>query len=295
GRPHLHERGHQDERHPLLQRPAGPARGEGWRDVHQPLPRPHRRHRRRRHGTRPAARADLRQLRPADVGARREHPPSDARRSCGDCRSARGHPAAQGHPPAAQPPPHRERPRAVPRRRQEDPDGVIRAARAAWLLLAALSCVATPGSARAQEHGGGALTGSLLLRNTKSPDLGGALLADLWYVDGALRAGAVLGAALIKGDHDEASAFGPVGLSVAVASEPAPVGFSLRLRGGGWGGATGEGFRGGGFLAAGFHMEYALHPRLVLAAGMDACFLFGQGDTTVFAPGLSLVWLPGQD
>lgn len=170
-----------------------------------------------------------------------------------------------------------------------------RAGCAALALVATLSCVAPARSARADDHAGGALTGALLIRNTKPPDFGGALLADLWFVDGALRVGAVLGAAMLAGDHDEARALGPAGVSIAVASNPKPVGFSLRLRGGGWGGATGDGFRGGGFLAAAFHVEYAINPRILLSAGMDAWFLFGQGDTTVFAPGLSLVWLPRQD
>ena len=40
--------GHQDQRHAVLQRAASAAHGEGRRDVHQPVHRPHRRRRRRR-------------------------------------------------------------------------------------------------------------------------------------------------------------------------------------------------------------------------------------------------------
>jgi hypothetical protein len=142
-------------------------------------------------------------------------------------------------------------------------------------------------------RGAGALTGFVLLRNTKNPDLGGAALCDLWFTDGALRIGAALGLGFVSGAADEDRLFTPVGASLAVGSSPRPVGFALRLRGGGWTGATNGGFAGGGWLAAGFYIEYALDPRLAIAAGMDAWFLFGHGDTTIFAPGISLVWSAG--
>jgi hypothetical protein len=148
--------------------------------------------------------------------------------------------------------------------------------------------------ARADDAHGGALTAHALIGNSKEPELGGATLVDLWFVDGSLRVGAVAGLGFLGGDADESRVLGPFGASVAVASRPAPVGFSLRLRAGGWAGAMDQGFAGGGWLAAGFHIEYALDPRVALTAGMDAWFLFGHGDATAFAPGISLVFLPGE-
>jgi hypothetical protein len=147
-----------------------------------------------------------------------------------------------------------------------------------------------PVPARVEGRGAGALSGHVLLRNAKDPDLGGAALFDLWFTDGALRIGAALGLAFVAGEDDQDRLFAPLGASLAVGSKPRPVGFALRLRGGGWTGATNGGFAGGGWLAAGFYIEYALDPRLAIAAGMDAWFLFGHGDTTIFAPGVSLVW-----
>jgi hypothetical protein len=142
-------------------------------------------------------------------------------------------------------------------------------------------------------RGAGALTGFALIRNAKDPDFGGAALADLWFTDGALRIGAALGLGFVSGEGVQDRLFAPMGASLAVGSSPRPVGFALRLRGGGWTGATDGGFAGGGWLAAGFYIEYAFDPRLAIAAGMDAWFLFGHGDATIFAPGVSLVWSAG--
>ncbi len=160
------------------------------------------------------------------------------------------------------------------------------------LAVAAL-VVVSPSMARAGSDGG-ALTGYMLVGNSKSPELGSAALIDLWFVDGALQVGGVAGVGFLGGDSDESRILAPVGASIAVSAQPSPVGFSLRLRAGGWAGAMDQGFAGGGWLAAGFHIEYALDPRVALSAGMDAWFLFGHGDATAFAPGVSLVWMPGE-
>jgi hypothetical protein len=142
----------------------------------------------------------------------------------------------------------------------------------------------------AERHGAGAISGFVLIRNSQQPDLGGAALADLWFTDGALRIGAATGIGFVAGEESDSRLFSPIGASLAVGSKPRPGGFSLRLRAGGWTGATNGGFAAGGWLAAGFHIEYALDSRLAIAAGMDAWFLFGHGDMTLFAPGVSLVW-----
>lgn len=150
-----------------------------------------------------------------------------------------------------------------------------------------------PSVARAGD--GGALTGYMLIGNAKPVDLGGAALVDIWYLDGALQAGAAMGIGFLGGDPDASRVFAPAGASLAISAQPSPIGFSLRLRAGGWAGATDRGLRGGGWLAAGGHIEYALDPRVALSAGMDAWFLFGRGETTTaFAPGISLVWMPGE-
>ncbi len=160
------------------------------------------------------------------------------------------------------------------------------------LAVAAVAAV-SPSRARAGADGG-ALTANMLVGNSRSRELGGAALVDLWWIDGALRVGGVAGVGFLGGDADVGRVLGPIGASIAVSAVPSPVGFSLRLRAGGWAGAMDQGFTGGGWLAAGFHIEYALDRRVALTAGMDAWFLFGHGDATAFAPGVSLVFFPGE-
>ena len=67
------------------------------RHLRQPVRRPPRRHRHRRHGAHPADRRDLPQLRVRDRGARGQHPPPDARRGGGPDGRRHLHVPAGGH------------------------------------------------------------------------------------------------------------------------------------------------------------------------------------------------------
>lgn len=161
------------------------------------------------------------------------------------------------------------------------------------LALALLGGALLSVPAQADWRPSGAASGTLLIREGDH-DLGGAVLVDFWRPIGPLRLGGVFGAAAITSDlsddEKDGRVFAPLGLSLALVKRPEPVGVSLRARGGIWAGAVPNSLGAGGWLTIGAHLEIAIDPSIALSAGMDAWFLFGHGDTALFAPTLSVVW-----
>lgn len=169
----------------------------------------------------------------------------------------------------------------------------MKSSRPAATLVAALlaTTLFAPSSAQAEWRPSGAASATVLVRDGDR-DIGGSVLVDFWHPVGPLRVGGVLGVAALTSEltDDDGRAFAPLGLSLALVKHPEPVGISLRARGGLWAGAIPGTLAAGGWLTVGAHVEFALDPAVALSIGMDAWFLFGHGDTTLFAPTLSLVW-----
>lgn len=158
-------------------------------------------------------------------------------------------------------------------------------------LTAALLCAA-PSLAEAQDAPAGAVSGHLLA--STAPDFGGALGADLWVPLGMFRVGGFFGVGAVPSEDDTQSrVFMPLAASVGLEVLGEVVGFSLRARGGLWGGATQEvKLTAGGFIAGGAYLLFNLGAGAALAVGMDVWGLFGDGETALFAPGLGLTWTP---
>ena len=87
---YLTRRGHPRQPDALLLGPPGAALRQGGRGLHQPVPRPPRRHRPRGHGPDPGHPPDLPQLRLQDPGAGGLDPQPDPRHRRGQGRGARG-------------------------------------------------------------------------------------------------------------------------------------------------------------------------------------------------------------
>ena len=110
----LASEGHARERHADLLADAGLARGQGRRDLRQPVRRTSRRHRHDRDESDSRDRRHLRQLRVLDRGARGQRPPSDSYRRGGTDGRRRGDGAGGSHRAVLQASAHRYRPREVP-------------------------------------------------------------------------------------------------------------------------------------------------------------------------------------
>lgn len=159
-----------------------------------------------------------------------------------------------------------------------------------------LAAWAPPVGAKADDRSAGAVTVQALLYEPASntSGYGAGALVDLWKPYGPFRVGGVLGtAALSSKDASISRTFLPVGLSLAVVVPPRSFGFDLRVRGGAWAGAYGNGLAAGGWVAAGAYIEYAPDDDVAIAAGTDVWFLFGHGGAYVLAPGIGLVWTLG--
>jgi hypothetical protein len=163
--------------------------------------------------------------------------------------------------------------------------------RPALVVALAALCVA-PSSARAQFEPAGTLTGHLLASPTA--DLGGAVGADLWVPLGIFRVGGYFGVGAVPSGEDvQNRIFMPLAASVGLELMGEWVGFSLRARGGIWGGATQDvKLTAGGFIGGGAYLLFNLSEGVGLGVGMDVWGLFGDGQTALFAPGVGLTWTP---
>lgn len=163
-------------------------------------------------------------------------------------------------------------------------------ARAALLACLALG---TPASAQEREPArieglAGAVNAHFLA--SSAPDFGGALAADLWYASDVWRVGGFFGVGAVPSPDDAQNrVFMPLAVSVAIESLDDPIGFSLRVRGGLWGGATqAVKITAGGLVGGGAYLLFALGPGVALSVGLDVWALFGDGETVLFAPSLGL-------
>ncbi len=175
----------------------------------------------------------------------------------------------------------------------------VRAAALGALVLAAL----LPEAAAAQPRPAGSVTAHAVVGAASRVDAegqdgiwGGGLIADVSAPFGAFRLGGALGVSAVTSHADDASRVTmPVALSLGVVLRSAPLWVELRGRGGVWAGATNQGLALGAFFSAGAVLALELGPNVALGVSADGLFLFGHGDAFAFAPGIALVWTPGED
>ncbi len=202
---------------------------------------------------------------------------------------------------------HRHRARALPRRREEDPErgmsGGVRqvrrdarsaGARRAVVSLAVIGALVVPLPASAEGPSGPAGLVQGLFLASPAPDFGGAAMLDLWYPIGIFRIGGFFGVGSVPSPTDAYNrTFMPAGLSLALEINSEAVGLSLRARGGVWGGATqAVKITAGGFVGGGAWLLFRLSELVSLDVGVDVWGLLGAGETAIFAPGVGVTWTP---
>ena len=156
-----------------------------------------------------------------------------------------------------------------------------------WAALVIL-CLSFAAPAVAEWHPSGALTGTVLLRDSNP---GPGVLVDLWEPVGVLRLGGAIGVGAVN--HPEADStrvFMPVGASLGLRLPMGRVYLALRLRGGIWAGALNQGLFAGGWFAASGGFEYALDETLGLSVNFGAWYLGGRDSVLIYAPSLGLSW-----
>lgn len=146
-----------------------------------------------------------------------------------------------------------------------------------------------PATAAAQDLDvAGALTASFI---SSDGDPGGIAMLDVWAPIGVLRLGGFVGAGAIFAERDSHNrVMMPVGASVALVFDGDLV-FSLRGRGGVWGGATQDvKLTLGGFLGGGAGMSFHVSPGATVGAVVEVWGILGAGETWAIVPGLTLEW-----
>jgi hypothetical protein len=135
---------------------------------------------------------------------------------------------------------------------------------------------------------------SLSLLVSSDGDVGGGVAADVWCAIGIFRIGGFFGVGALPSDDDLRNrVMMPLALSIGLEALGELAGFSVRLRGGLWGGATQEvKLTGGGFVGGGAYFLLRLGTEAGLAVGFDVWGVLGDGQTAVFAPSVGLTWSP---
>lgn len=153
--------------------------------------------------------------------------------------------------------------------------------------LALALAVLAPVGARAQDVAG-ALTAGFVYADG---DPGAAALLDVWIPVDVLRLGACFGAGAIPSDRDERNrVMMPVGASIGLYV-PGDVVFSLRARGGLWGGATQDvKLTAGGFVGGGVGLGFHVSPDVTASLVFETWGILGAGETWAIVPGVSLEW-----
>ncbi len=168
----------------------------------------------------------------------------------------------------------------------------------ARLLAAALAAVAvsvalgaSPARAQLDQPAGAAHAHFVA---SPQGDIGGGLSADIAYAMDIFRLGGFFGVVAVPSDEDTRNRiFMPLAASLGIELLGDVVGFSLRARGGLWGGATQEvKLTAGGFVGGGAYLLIALGPGVGISLGLDVWGLFGDGETALIAPGAGLSWSP---
>lgn len=163
-----------------------------------------------------------------------------------------------------------------------------RGALAALALAAGLALA--PRVARAQDVAG-SLAGHLLIADG---DTGGGATLDVWAPIDWLRLGGFVGVGVIPADRDARNrVMMPAGVSVAARWDGGGVAFSLRARGGVWGGATQEAkLTLGGFVGGGATLGWQVSPRVALFVGIEVWGVFGAGESWCVPLSVGLEWGP---
>jgi hypothetical protein len=154
------------------------------------------------------------------------------------------------------------------------------------MIVALVAIGSVPSSADAQVAG--SLGASLVISDG---DLGGAAMLDVWAPIDVIRLGGFVGVSAIVSDRDERNrVMMPVGASAGLFLGDDVV-FSLRARGGVWGGATQENkLTIGAFLGGGAGLGFHVSPEVSVSAAIEVWGILGAGETWAIAPGLSLEW-----
>lgn len=141
------------------------------------------------------------------------------------------------------------------------------------------------------------LAGSVEAQTMVAPASGGVgpgLSADLWAAVSALRIGGFFGVGAVLTDQDAHNrVFMPVGVSIAYDVMGEDLGFSVRLRGGLWGGATqARKITGGGMLGGGAMLLIRVGPAAALQLGVSVQGLLGDAATALVAPAAGFSFWP---
>jgi hypothetical protein len=160
--------------------------------------------------------------------------------------------------------------------------------RSAGIVVALATLITTMPSSPASAQVAGAVSASFVYADG---DAGGAAMIDVWAPIDVVRIGGFFGVGALLADRDERNrVMMPVGASVGLFFGD-DVTFSLRARGGLWGGATQETkLTVGGFFGGGAGIGLRLSPEVSASAVLEVWGILGAGETWAVAPGLSLEW-----
>lgn len=140
------------------------------------------------------------------------------------------------------------------------------------VALGVLAFVLAPtGSGRAQELAG-ALSGHLVVNDSQPIDAGAAGTLDLWASFDWFGVGGFVGVTSLPSNNDARNVtFMPLGLSMMARARLAdPIVLDVRIRLGGWGGATqSEKLTGGIYLGAGPHFGLRIGGGVAIHLGVD--------------------------
>lgn len=176
-------------------------------------------------------------------------------------------------------------------------------------LVAALGALAPRAAAQDVAAPSGALTGHFLVADG---DLGGAVLLDVWAQLDWARVGGFVGAGAIPAERDDRNrVMMPFGISLAGNLATGElVTLQLRVRLGGWAGATqSEKLAGGVFAGGGAYVGFSIGHGALVLIGADAWAVVSSdawrprmtpddpisASTWVITPALGLAWTPGDD
>lgn len=106
----------------------------------------------------------------------------------------------------------------------------------------------------------------------------------LWGFGGAVGVGA-----LATEDAEVSRVFMPVALSASLTMTGS-VWLTLRVRGGGWGGALNAGLVAGPFVSGGAAVQIPISDTAALSLGCDGWLVMGHESQTIIAPGIGFEW-----
>lgn len=180
-----------------------------------------------------------------------------------------------------------------------------------FAALAALTPIPSVDSASAQDFAG-AMSGQLVLNDAEPTDVGAAGTLELWAAFDWLRLGGFVGVAALPSETDPRNVtFMPFGFSSAFRGMPNEwLIVELRLRAGGWGGATqSEKLTAGVYVGGGPKLSFAIGGGAAIGVGIDLAGLLASDLWTeptapdqlpsssqlLIMPTIGLSWGPAND